>query len=153
LCYVRRMQYYPIFLDLRAHPCVVIGGGTVAGGKGESLLQTPAPGAGISPTCTPRPRAWGAEGGIVFFQRPYHFGDLRGFSVAFAATNDETLHEKIAAEAREAGVLLNVVDRPALCSFIVPAVVSRGDLTLAVSTGGASPALAKKIRQALEQQF
>jgi len=147
------MQYYPVFLDLRAHPCVVIGGGTVAERKVESLLQARAQVTVISPTCTPRLRSWAAEGVIVLYQRPYHFGDLRGFSVAFAATDDETLHEKIAAEAREAGVLLNVVDRPALCSFIVPAVVSRGDLTLAISTGGASPALAKKIRKALEQHF
>src|SRR5262245_60372528 len=144
------MQYYPIFLDLRAHPCVVIGGGAVAERKVESLLQARARVAVISPTCTPPLRSWAAERVVVLPQRPYHFGDLRGFSVAFAATNDETLHQTIGGEA---GVLLNVVDRPALCSFIVPAVVSRGDLTLAVSTGGASPALAKKIRQALEQQF
>jgi precorrin-2 dehydrogenase/sirohydrochlorin ferrochelatase len=90
---------------------------------------------------------------ITLHERSYRPGDLQGFSVAFAATDDETLHNRIAAEARKAGVLLNVVDRPALCSFIVPAVVSRGDLTLAISTGGASPALAKKIRKTLEQHF
>jgi precorrin-2 dehydrogenase/sirohydrochlorin ferrochelatase len=90
---------------------------------------------------------------ITLYERPYRPGDLQGFSVVFAATNDEMLHEKIAAEARKAGVFLNVVDRPALCSFIVPAIVSQGDLTLAISTGGASPALAKKIRKTLEQLF
>jgi precorrin-2 dehydrogenase/sirohydrochlorin ferrochelatase len=78
---------------------------------------------------------------------------LQGFSLVFAATNDEALHAEVTVEARKAGVLLNVVDRPALCSFIVPAVVSQGDLTLAISTGGASPALAKKIRQTLEKNF
>ena len=125
----------------------------VAERKIESLLQARAQVTVISPTGTPRLRAWAADQVITLYERSYCPGDLQGFSVAFAATNDETLHEQIAAEARKAGVLLNVVDRPALCSFIVPAVVSRGDLTLAISTGGASPALAKKIRKTLEQHF
>ena len=147
------MQYYPIFLDLCAHPCLVIGGGTVAERKVQSLLQAHGQVTIISPTCTPQLRSWAVDRTITLYERPYCSGDLQGFSLVFAATQDEALHEKITAEAREAGVLLNVVDRPALCSFIVPAVVSQGDLTLAISTGGASPALAKKIRQTLERHF
>jgi len=147
------MQYYPIFLDLRTHSCLVIGGGTVAERKVESLLRARGQVTVISPTCTARLRAWAQDGAITLYERPYRPGDLQGFPLVFAATTDESLHEKIAAEAREAGVFLNVVDRPALCSFIVPAVVSQGDLTLAISTGGASPALAKKIRQTLEENF
>jgi precorrin-2 dehydrogenase/sirohydrochlorin ferrochelatase len=147
------MQYYPIFVDLRTHPCLVIGGGTVAERKVQSLLQAHGQVTVISPTCTPQLRSWAADRAITLYERPYRSGDLQGFSLVFAATTDEALHEKIAAEARKAGVFLNVVDRPALCSFIVPAVVSRGDLTLAISTGGASPALAKKIRQTLEENF
>lgn len=147
------MQYYPIFLDLRTHSCLVIGGGTVAERKVESLLRARGPVTVISPTCTARLRSWAKDGAITLYERPYRPGDLQGFSLVFAATNDEVLHAQIAVEAREAGVLLNVVDRPALCSFIVPAVVSQGDLTLAISTGGASPALAKKIRQTLEEHF
>jgi len=147
------MRYYPIFLDLQTRPCLVIGGGTVAERKVESLLQAQAQVTVISPTCTSRLQAWAANGTITLHQRPYGSGDLRDFSVVFAATNDETVHKQIAVEAQKAGVLLNVVDRPALCSFIVPAIVSRGDLTLAISTGGASPALAKKIRETLEQHF
>ena len=147
------MQYYPIFLDLRTHSCLVIGGGTVAERKVESLLRARGQVTVISPTCTARLRSWAKDGAITLYERPYRPGDLQGFSLVFAATNDEVLHAQIAVEAREAGVLLNVVDRPALCSFIVPAVVSQGDLTLAISTGGASPALAKKIRQTLEENF
>ena len=147
------MRYYPIFLDLQTRPCLVIGGGMVAERKVESLLQATAQVTVISPTCTSQLRAWAANGTITLHQRPYCSGDLQDFSVVFAATNDETVHEKIAIEATKTGVLLNVVDRPALCSFIVPAVVSRGALTLAISTGGVSPALAKKIRQTLEQYF
>ena len=147
------MKYYPIFLDLRTYPCLVIGGGTVAERKVQSLLQAHGQVTVISPTCTHQLRSWATDRAITLYERSYRSGDLQGFSVAFAATNDEALHEKIAAEARAAGVLLNVVDRPALCSFILPAIVSQGDLTLAISTGGASPALAKKVRQTLEQHF
>jgi precorrin-2 dehydrogenase/sirohydrochlorin ferrochelatase len=147
------MQYYPIFVDLRTHPCLVIGGGTVAERKVESLLRACGQVTVISPTCTAQLRSWAKAGALTLHERPYRPGDLQGFSLVFAATNDEALHAEVTVEARKAGVFLNVVDRPALCSFIVPAVVSRGDLTLAISTGGASPALAKKIRQTLEENF
>lgn len=147
------MQYFPIFLDLKTHPCLVIGGGPVAERKVEALLKVQGQVTVISPTLTANLRSWAVEGKLTIHERPYRPGDLRGFSLVFAATDDEALHEQIAAEARKTGAFLNVVDRPALCSFIVPAVVSQGDLTLAISTGGASPALAKKIRRTLEQSF
>ncbi len=147
------MRYYPIFLDLRAQRCLVIGGGEVAERKVETLLQAEGQVTVISPTLTPQLQSWAQKHQITAFLRPYQKGDVRGFSLVFAATDDEELHRQIAAEAQEAEVLLNVVDRPALCSFIVPAIVSQGDLTLAVSTSGASPALAKKIRRDLGRQF
>lgn len=147
------MRYYPIFLDLTNHPCLVIGGGTVAERKVDSLLQARGRVTVISPALTPQLQSWATNQTITVHQRPYRRGDLQGFSLVFAATNDEAVHQQIADEAKEAGVFLNVVDRPALCSFIVPATVAQGDLTLAISTGGASPALAKKIRQNLEQHF
>jgi precorrin-2 dehydrogenase/sirohydrochlorin ferrochelatase len=147
------MHYYPIFLDLSAQPCLVIGGGTIAERKIESLLSAQGQVAVISPTLTPQLQTWAAEQQIRVQQRPYHTGDLQGFSVVFAATSDEALHHQIADEARAAGILLNVVDRPALCSFIVPAIVRQGDLTIAISTSGTSPAMAKKIRQELTIQF
>ena len=102
------MKYYPIFLDLRAYPCLVIGGGTVAERKVQSLLQAHGQVTVISATCTPQLRSWAADRAITLYERPYRPGDLQGFSLVFAATTDEALHEKIAAEAREAGVLLNV---------------------------------------------
>jgi precorrin-2 dehydrogenase/sirohydrochlorin ferrochelatase len=147
------MRHYPIFLDLQDCPCLVIGGGTVAERKVETLLQAQGRVTVISPTLTSKLRSWAVERQITIHERPYCPGDLQGFSLVFAATKNETVHQQIAAEARETKVLLNVVDRPALCSFIVPAIVSQGDLTLAISTGGASPALAKKIRERLEQHF
>lgn len=147
------MRYYPIFLDLQARPCLVVGGGEVAERKVHSLLQAGGQVTVISPTLTPQLQVWETERRIAARLRPYETGDLNGFTLVFAATDDETLQRQIAAEARETGALVNVVDRPALCSFIVPALVSRGDLTVAISTSGASPALARKVRQTLEQQF
>lgn len=147
------MRYYPIFLDLRAQHCLVIGGGEVAERKVATLLQAAGQVTVISPTLTPQLQAWVEERKITAHLFPYQKGDMHGFSLVFAATDDEELHRQIAAEAQEAGIFLNVVDRPALCSFIVPAIVSQGDLTLAISTSGTSPALAKKIRQELTQQF
>ena len=147
------MRYYPIFVDLSGQPCLVIGGGSVAERKVESLLNADGQVTVISPTLTNQLQAWAAEQRITTFERLYQPGDMHDFGLVFAATSDETLHHRIAAEAKQAGIFLNVVDRPALCSFIVPAMLSQGDLTLAISTAGASPAMAKKIRQELAPQF
>ena len=147
------MRYYPIFVDLSGQACLVIGGGAIAERKVASLLNADGRVTVISPTLTTQLRSWATEQYITTFERAYQPGDLSGFTLVFAATSDEILHHSLAAEAKQAGVLLNVVDRPKLCSFIVPAVVSQGDLSLAISTGGASPALAKKIRQELAADF
>jgi precorrin-2 dehydrogenase/sirohydrochlorin ferrochelatase len=147
------MKYYPLFLDLRSRPCLVVGGGTVAERKVETLLSAQGQVTVISPTLTPQLSVWAKDRVITVFQRAYRPGDLKGFVLVFVATDDAELHKHIADEAREAGVLLNVADQQEFCSFIVPAIVSRGDLTLAVSTGGASPALASKIRQDLERRY
>ncbi len=141
------MQYYPICLRVEGRPCLVIGGGEVAARKVLSLLKAGARVTIISPTLTPSLTAAATAQRFVHHTRQYRTGDLDGFQLAFAATNDEGLHAIIARDADAAGVLLNVVDRPQLCSFIVPAVVARGDLTVAISTGGASPALAKRLRE------
>src|SRR5690349_21315258 len=134
------MRYYPIFLDLRTRHCLVIGGGEVAERKVATLLQAEGQVTVISPTLTPQLQAWVEARKITAHLCSYQKGDMHGFSLVFAATDDEELHRQIAAEAQEASIFLNVVDRPALCSFIVPAIVSQGDLTLAISTSGASPA-------------
>jgi precorrin-2 dehydrogenase/sirohydrochlorin ferrochelatase len=140
-------------LDLHTQRCLVVGGGEVAERKVDLLLQAGGVVTVMSPTLTPQLHMWMADRRITAFVRPYESGDLRGFALVFAATDDEALQQRVAADARDAGVLVNVVDRPALCSFIVPAIVAQGDLTLAISTGGASPAMARKIRQDLERQF
>lgn len=144
------MQYYPAYLELRGHPCVVIGGGEIAERKITSLLDAGARVTVVSPTVTAALAALAETHEIVHHPRAYRQGDLAGAWLAFAATDDEAVHAAIAAEAADARVFLNVVDRPPLCSFIVPAIVERTPVTVAVSTGGASPALAKRLARELD---
>jgi precorrin-2 dehydrogenase/sirohydrochlorin ferrochelatase len=147
------MNYYPIFLRVAGRPCLVIGGGRVAEQKVESLLTAGAHVTLISPRLTPRLQALAATGRMTHVPRRYSDGDLAGFLLVCATTDDSALHARIAAQAETAGVLLNVVDRPQLCHFITPSVVQRGDLMIATSTNGASPAMAKRIRRELEDTF
>ena len=143
------MQYYPAYLELRGHPCLVIGGGEIAERKVTTLLDAGARVTVVSPTLTPALAALADTHEIVHHPRVYRHGDLAGYWLAYAATSDDAVHAEIAAEAAEARVFLNVVDRPRLCSFIVPAIVRCGPVAIAVSTGGASPALAKRLAEEL----
>jgi uroporphyrin-III C-methyltransferase/precorrin-2 dehydrogenase/sirohydrochlorin ferrochelatase len=144
---------HPIFLDLSGQPVVVIGGGTVAERKIEALVTAGAAVTVVSPEVTDRIAQRGSEGVVVIRSRPYRRGDLAGCRLAYAATSDPDVNRAVQDEAREAGVWLNVVDKPALCDFITPATVRRGHLTLAVSTNGRCPDLAKRIREELERTF
>jgi precorrin-2 dehydrogenase/sirohydrochlorin ferrochelatase len=139
------VQYYPAYLDLRGHPCVVIGGGEVAARKVATLLEAGARVTVVSPTLTASLGDLADTHEIVHHARRYRRGDLTGAWLAYAATDDDAVHAEIAAEAAESRVFLNVVDRPRLCSFIVPAVTRRGPVSIAVSTSGRSPALAKRL--------
>lgn len=143
------MTYYPVFLRLGGERCVVIGGGEVAERKVESLLGAGARVTVVAPTLTPGLAEWAARAEITHHARPYRDGDLAGARLAYAATDDEALHAELARAAAAAGVWLNVVDRPPWCSFIVPSILRRGGLTVAVSTGGGSPALARRAREAI----
>lgn len=147
---IESVQYYPIFLRVAGRPCAVIGGGSVGERKVTSLLDAGAEVTVISPALTPGLAAMVARGVIRHRPRRYREGDLEGFFLVYAATNDERAHAEIAEEAASAGTLLNVVDRPRLCTFIAPSILRRGDLTVAVSTGGGSPALARRVRQAID---
>ena len=147
------MKFYPVFLRVAGRRCVVVGGGEVAERKARSLLAAGARVTLVSPAVTAGLTELAADGEIAHVARPYQSGDLAGALLAYAATDDEALHATIAAEAEAAGVLLNVVDRPRWCGFIVPSVLSRGDLTVAVSTGGGSPALARRVREDIEEQL
>lgn len=147
------MKYYPVFLRVADRQCIVIGGGRVAEQKVTSLLHAGARVTLVTPHTTPALAALAGEGKLVHHNRPYQPGDLRGYFLAFGTTDDVAVQAQIAAEAAHEGVLLNVVDQPQRCDFIMPAIMERGDLVIAASTGGASPALARRIRQQLEDTF
>ncbi len=140
------MAYYPVSLQLEGRPCVVVGGGPVAERKVMNLLAAGARVTVITPEATSAIVALAETHEVIHHRREYRPGDLCGTFLAIAATDDPELQVAVAADADAERVLLNVVDRPALCSFIVPAVLRRGLVTVAVSTGGASPILARRLR-------
>lgn len=142
-------EYYPVYLNLAGKRCVIVGGGTVAQGKIGGLRQAGCRITVISPQATAGIRQAAARGDIEFIERPYQPGDLAGAFIGVAATNVWHVNREIFEEAERRGVLLNVVDDPDLCSFIAPSIVKREPVTLAISTGGASPALARKLRETL----
>jgi precorrin-2 dehydrogenase/sirohydrochlorin ferrochelatase len=146
------MPYYPVCLDLRGRPCVVVGGGKVAERKVNGLLACNAQVKVISPDLTEELMQLHTDGKLEWLDRPYRRGDLAQAFLVIAATDDEQAQQMVQEEAEEQNKLLNVADVPQRCNFILPATVRRGDLTIAVATGGKSPALAKKLRQELEKR-
>jgi siroheme synthase-like protein len=140
-------------LELAHRACVVIGGGAVAEGKVTGLLAAGADVTVVSPTLTAALEAAADAGGISHRRHVYRDGDLAGAALAFVATGDVTVNAAVAAEGRRRGVLVNAADDPAHCDFMLPAVVRRGALAVAVSTGGASPALARAVREELEHHL
>ncbi|MGE5576258.1 MAG: bifunctional precorrin-2 dehydrogenase/sirohydrochlorin ferrochelatase [Syntrophothermus sp.] len=146
-------RYFPIMLDLAGRPCLVAGGGKVAERKVGSLLECGAVVTVVSPELVDGLAQLAAQGRIVHLPRGYRPGDCAGMFVVIAATDDPGINGEVAREARENHCLVNVVDCAAESNFIVPAVVRQGALTLAISTGGASPALARRLREDLEEIY
>ncbi len=142
-------RYYPVFIDVTERTCVVIGGGAIGQEKVEKLLESDAEVLVISPVVNQKVRDMADAGQVTWEQREYKPGDLAGAFITIAATDDNTVNRQIAAEAQERNVLLNVVDVTHLCTFIAPSVARRGEVTIATSTGGASPALARTFREKL----
>lgn len=147
------MGFYPIFLSLENRRCVVIGGGSVGERKVTGLVQAGAAVKVIAPELTAKLDAWFNEGLIDYCGREYREGDLAGFELAFVAINDMAVASAVHAEAKRRGVWLNTADDPDHCDFILPSVMRRGDLAVAIGTGGRSPALASLIREELEAYF
>jgi siroheme synthase-like protein len=142
---------YPVFLEVGGRPCVVIGGGPIAEGKVKGLLAAGAAVTVVSPTLTDALAEAVRAGEIVHRGRGYEEGDLAGFTLAFVATDDTVINAAVAEEGRRRGVWVNAADDPAHCDFILPSVLRRGPLAVAVSTGGASPALARAVREEIER--
>jgi siroheme synthase-like protein len=149
----KRIVYYPVSLNIQGKRCVVIGGGKVALRKAKMLLDCGANVFVISPKPHPDIARLSKERTIHLIQRDYEAQDLKGAVIAIACTNVKEVNRKVADEAKKAGILVNVADDSEPSDFIIPAFFRRGNLTLAVSTSGKSPALARKIRMKLEKSF
>jgi precorrin-2 dehydrogenase / sirohydrochlorin ferrochelatase len=141
------MSLFPIFLKLAARPCVVVGAGGIAESKIESLLVAEARVTVIAPEALPRVREWAEAGELVWLQREYAVGDLAGAFLVVAATATNAVNRAVYAEASAADILCNAVDDPPFCDYYFPSVVRRGELQIAISTAGESPALAQRLRK------
>lgn len=144
------ISYYPVSLDLRGRLCVIIGGGKIAERKITGMLDQGCKITLISRTATKAIKQWASENRLTWKQQSYKSGDLKGAFLVVAATNSCKTNQAIKEEADNEKTLINVVDEPMLCNFIAPAIIRKGNVTLAISTGGESPALARKIRESLE---
>ena len=145
--------YYPVFLNISGRECVVVGGGQVAFRKVKVLLEHGAVVEVVSPNVCPELNQLAESGQIRVLQRSYRVGDLQDVVIAIAATDDSNTNLEVVKEARRKAILVNVVDDAENSDFIAPSYMRRGDVTIAVSTGGRSPALARKIRTRLEKDF
>ena len=144
---------FPMFMKLAGKQCLVVGAGKVGEPKIGGLIDTGARIHVVAITASDQVREWAGAGKVELELRPFSPSDLDGKFLAVVATASRSLNELVYREAQQRGVLCNVVDVPELCDFFYPAVVRRGDLQIAISTGGQSPSLAQKLRQQLERQF
>ncbi|MBW2606711.1 MAG: bifunctional precorrin-2 dehydrogenase/sirohydrochlorin ferrochelatase [Deltaproteobacteria bacterium] len=147
------MRYYPVSLDIKNRKCLVVGGGGVGTRKVVTLIDCGAKVTVISPVVRGNLLELADSGLIILKKRPYRETDLDGMFLVVGTTDDEELNRQISIDAEKLNMLCNIADRPKVCNFILPSIVNRGDLTISISTSGKSPALAKRLRIELEEQF
>ena len=147
------MRYYPLYLNIADKRCVVVGGGEVAARKVERLVSCGARVTVIVRELGPALDVLKKNGRLEHVESDYRKEHLRGAFLVIGATDSPEVNERVYRDSKEEGILVNVVDDPGLCDFILPSLMERGDLSIAVSTGGKSPALARKIRQELESIY
>jgi len=147
------VNLFPMFLKLAGRRCLVVGGGAIGEGKIAGLLDAGAELTVVAPEVTETVKEWASAARIAWLARPFSPADLEGVFLVVAATSHAEVNDLVFREARQRGILCNVVDDPVRCDFYYPAVLRRGRLQIAISTEGANPALAQRLRQELEQQF
>lgn len=145
------MRYYPINLDLAGRSALVVGGGNIAEGKASQLVEADARVLVVSPTLTEPLSKLAEQGRIVWRQGEFAESDLDGVWLVISATDDQPVNERVAQSAARRNLLCNVVDQPALCNFITPALVTRGRLQISVSTGGGSPSVAQRVKREIAE--
>jgi precorrin-2 dehydrogenase/sirohydrochlorin ferrochelatase len=144
------MEMLPVFLKLQQRPCLVVGAGTIATPKIASLLRAAGAVTVIAPEAKPQVAAWARAAELVLHRRTFVESDLEGMFLVIAATDLQPVNHAVAESARKLGILCNSVDDPPDCDFFYPSVVHRGDLQIAISTAGKSPALAQRLRQEID---
>ncbi len=147
------MKYYPIYLDITNKRCVVVGGGDVAGRKAERLLDFGARVTVIGKRLTPLLETMKKEGRIEHIAADYDQSFLNDAFLVIGATDRDDVNATISRDGRKRGIIVNIVDDPEKCDFILPSLFQQGDLAIAISTGGKSPALAKKLREDMEKLY
>ena len=138
--------YYPVFLDVKGRPCLVVGGGSIGLEKASGLMAAGAKVKLVSPDVLPELEELANLGKLEWHPREFEPSDLKGQFLVFGATDDNEVNQRVANQADELGKLANAVDDPAYCNFILAALISQGPMTIAVSSAGCSPALAQQIR-------
>jgi precorrin-2 dehydrogenase / sirohydrochlorin ferrochelatase len=147
------VKYYPVYLDITNKRCVIVGGGDVAERKAERLLDFGARVTVIGKTLTPLLETMKREGRIEHIHADYDGALIGNAFMLIGATDRDDINTRISLDGKHKGILVNIVDDPAKCDFILPSLVQQGDLAIAISTGGKSPALAKKLREELEKRY
>ncbi len=145
--------YYPIYIQLHEQPCIVIGGGKIAEGKVDGLLAAEAKVTIVSPDLTSHLHTLVEQNQITHIARVYQPGDLTGAFLVICATDQTEINHQVWQEASANRQLVNVVDDTPRCNFIAPAILRKGDLTIAISTGGKAPALAVRLKERLQKQI
>jgi len=147
------MRYYPVGLDIKGRACLVVGGGQVGTRKVKTLLQCGAAVTVVSPRATQTLADLAGQGRITWKKRAYRASDQQGAFLVIGATDEEALNHAVFEHAERAGRLCNIADQPERCNFVLPSIVRQGDLTIAISTAGKSPAFAKFMRRKMQEQF
>jgi len=147
------MRYYPVNLDVQNQQCLVVGGGSVGERKVKTLVECGARVTVVTPVATEALQAMASKGEIELQIKAYEPSDLHGKFLVIGATDNEEVNQQVSHDAAEWQLLCNIADRPAVCNFVLPAIVRQGDLLLAISTSNKSPAVARRLRQSLEKDF
>jgi precorrin-2 dehydrogenase / sirohydrochlorin ferrochelatase len=148
---MKRFPYYPIYIDIEDRDVVIIGGGNVCARKAETMMKYGAKVTIVSPEFTEEIEQWARDGKLALKRKHYEDADLEGANIVIASTDHQSVNEQVAADARRRRIPVNVVDVTPLCEFIVPAIIEKGSIQIAVSTGGKSPALARTLKEDLQR--
>jgi siroheme synthase-like protein len=148
---VKRFPYYPIYIDIEDRDVVIVGGGNVCARKAETMMKYGARVTVVSPEFIDEIETWAREGALQIKRKTYDDADLEGANIVIASTDDQAVNEQVAADCRRRRIPVNVVDVTPLCEFIVPAIIEKGSIQIAISTGGKSPALGRTLKEDLQR--